>query len=67
MSFSLMPRCPYCGNSEGLVAVKSWKFRFYDVTMYKCPRCGGTFNHYVNTSGRGKPEFYIRIKPRPTK
>jgi len=36
------------------------------VTMYKCNKCGGKFNHYVNTTGKGKPEFYIRVKPRPT-
>ncbi|KUO92830.1 MAG: hypothetical protein AT710_02125 [Thermocladium sp. ECH_B] len=58
-----MPKCPYCG-SEGLTPIKSWRFRFYDVTMYRCNRCGGEFNHYVNTTGKGKPEYYVRIKPR---
>jgi len=61
----LMPKCPYCG-SEDLTPVKSWRFRIYEVTMYRCNRCGGEFNHYVNTTGKGKPEFYIRVKPRPT-
>jgi transposase-like protein len=59
------PKCPYCG-SEDLTPIKSWRFRFYDVAMYRCNRCGGEFNHYVNTTGKGKPEYYVRIKPRPT-
>ena len=57
-----MPKCPYCG-SEDLTPIKSWRFRFYDVAMYRCNRCGGEFNHYVNTMGKGKPEYYVRIKP----
>jgi transposase-like protein len=60
-----MPRCPYCG-SEDITPIKSWKFRTYEVTQYKCNKCGGKFNHYVNTTGKGKPEFYIRVKPRPS-
>jgi hypothetical protein len=58
-----MPRCPYCG-SEDLTPIKSWRFRIYEVTRYRCNKCGGEFNHYVNTTGRGKPEYYI---PKPTR
>jgi len=36
------------------------------LRMYRCNKCGGKFNHYRNTTGKGKPEFYIRVKPRPT-
>ena len=59
----MMPKCPYCGSGD-LTPIKSWRFRFYDVAMYRCNRCGGEFNHYVNTMGKGKPEYYVRIKPR---
>jgi len=58
-----VPTCPYCGSSE-LEVQKSWRFRFYNVTRYKCRRCGGIFNHYANTSGKGKREFYIRVRQR---
>jgi len=34
------------------------------VAMYMCDKCGGKFNYYRNTAGRGKPEFYIKVKPR---
>jgi len=56
-----VPACPYCGSSE-LEIQKSWRFRFYNVTRYRCRRCGGIFNYYANTSGKGKPEFYIRVR-----
>jgi hypothetical protein len=56
-----MPKCPYCG-SEDITPIKSWRFRTYEVTRYRCNKCGGEFNHYVNTTGRGKPEYYI---PKP--
>jgi len=63
---ALMPRCPYCG-SEDATPIKTWKFRNYDVTQYKCNKCGGKFNHYRNTTNKGKPEYTIRVNPKPTK
>jgi len=60
-----MPKCPYCG-SEDLTPIKTWMFKIYVVTMYRCNKCGGKFNHYRNTTKKGKPEFYIRVKPKPT-
>ena len=62
-----MVKCPYCGNESNLISVKSWKFRGYNVTLYKCPKCDGLFNYYVNTGTTGKAEYYIRIKPRPAR
>jgi hypothetical protein len=56
-----MPKCPYCG-SEDITPIKSWRFRIYEVTRYRCNKCGREFNHYINTTGRGKPEYYI---PKP--
>jgi hypothetical protein len=46
--------------------LKSWKFRFYNVRMLKCPRCGGVFNYYSGLSPRsgGVSEFTIKLKPR---
>jgi len=63
---ALMPRCPYCG-SEDVAPIKAWKFRNYDVTQYRCNKCGGKFNHYKNTSNKGKPEYTIRVSPKPAK
>ena len=60
-----MPKCPYCG-SEDLTPIKTWMFKIYVVTMYRCNKCGGKFNYYRNTTKKGKSEFYIRVKPKPT-
>jgi hypothetical protein len=36
----LMPKCPYRG-SENVTQIKSWRFKIYDVAMYRHNRCGG--------------------------
>jgi len=46
-----MTKCPYCG-SEDLTPIKSWRFRLYDATQYKCNKCGGKFNHYKTPQAR---------------
>jgi uncharacterized Zn finger protein len=64
-----MVKCPFCGSEGGFKELKSWKFRFYDVRMLQCPKCGGVFNHYYGVSPRtGKvSEFVIRIRSRVRK
>lgn len=64
-----MVKCPYCGYEDEFKLLKSWKFRFYDVKMFSCPCCGGVFNYYAGISPRSRrlSEFYVRIRPRPTK
>jgi len=58
-------KCPYCGFEGELRSLKTWRFRFYDVSMLECPKCGGRFNHYVGVTSRGKhSEFVIRVRPR---
>jgi len=60
-------RCPYCGYGGEFRLVKTWRFGFYGVRMLECPRCGGSFNHYVGVTSRGRhSEFVIRIRPRAT-
>ncbi|MFP3317294.1 MAG: hypothetical protein RXN79_02720 [Candidatus Nanopusillus sp.] len=52
-----MVRCPFCG-SEDLTLISSWKYGAFDVSRYKCNKCGNKFNYY-----KGKnTEFYI---PKP--
>lgn len=59
-------KCPFCGHSNQLEAVKEWRFRFYTVRRIKCPKCGGIFNYYSGTTSTGRfSEFYIRVRPRP--
>ena len=58
-------RRPYCGFEGGFNVLNRWRFRFYDVEMFICPRCGGKFNHYSGMSPRDRrSEYVVRIKPR---
>ncbi len=58
-----MVRCPYCSYEGTLNTIKTWRFRFYNVTMISCPKCGGKFNHYIGTSTKSgkKTEFVIKL------
>jgi transposase len=61
-----MVRCPYCGFEKKFEALKTWKFKFYDVKRLECPNCKGVFNYYNGVSPRSgkRSEFVIRSKPR---
>lgn len=66
-----MPQCPYCGfkgsDKDFKLLREPWRFRFYTVKRFECPRCRGVFQHYVGESPLGKTsEFVIRMKPRPS-
>jgi DNA-directed RNA polymerase subunit RPC12/RpoP len=56
-------KCPFCGLERDFESLKSWKFRFYDVRMLRCPRCRGKFDHYQGVSPKkGKvSEFIVRL------
>lgn len=64
-----MVKCPYCGfesiENDFKLLRNPWRFRFYTVKRFECPKCHGVFQHYSGISSRGrKSEFIIRIKPR---
>jgi hypothetical protein len=57
-------KCPYCGYEGEFRVLKTWRFRFYSVSMMECPRCHGVFNYYQGVSPKGKrSEFVIMINP----
>jgi len=60
------PHCGYPGEVNIFSKIKSWRFRFYDVAMLKCPQCRRVFNYYKGISPRKDTllEFYVKIKPR---
>lgn len=69
MVIKVVIKCPYCGYKNEIKSfdsIKSWKFRFYTVTMLECPKCGGIFNYYkgISPSKGTLSEFYVKIKPR---
>jgi len=60
-------KCPFCGYDSEFKEVRApWKFGFYIVKMFECPRCRGVFNYYHGISPRtGKVlEFVIRVRPK---
>jgi len=60
-------KCPFCDYDGELKEVRApWKFGFYTVKMFECPRCHGVFNHYYGISPRTSrvSEFVIRVRPR---
>lgn len=58
-----MVKCPFCGSEDGFKELKSWKFRFYDVKLLQCSKCGKKLNYYHGISPRTgkKSEFVIRM------
>ncbi|MFP3319806.1 MAG: hypothetical protein RXO24_04540 [Acidilobus sp.] len=61
-----MVKCPYCGYEGEFRVLRTWRFRFYNVSRMECPRCHGVFNYYQGVSPKGKrSEFVIRVRPRP--
>jgi len=60
-----MVRCPVCNSEFEAEPLKTWRFRFYSVKRFQCPKCGGVFNHYSGVSPKGRrAEFVIRVKTR---
>ena len=61
-----MVKCPYCGYEGEFRVLKTWRFRFYNVSRMECLRCQGVFNYYQGVSPKGKrSEFVIRVRPKP--
>jgi Arc/MetJ-type ribon-helix-helix transcriptional regulator len=56
-------KCPFCGYEGELTLIKNWRFNFYDVKMFECPKCKGRFNHYVHIKNK-TTSFVIKIKPK---
>jgi transposase-like protein len=60
-----MVKCPYCDSEGGFEFLKEWRYRFYRVVAYRCPKCNGKFNYYRGVSPKGRQiEYTIRVKPR---
>jgi len=55
-----MARCPYCSFEGELVLVKTWRYRWWDVYFYRCPRCSGKFRYHVDPAGQRK-SYVMRV------
>ncbi|MCG3109215.1 hypothetical protein L3N51_01505 [Metallosphaera sp. J1] len=59
-----MVKCPYCGYEGEFKELRSpWKFNFYTVRRFECPRCHNPFQYYEGrTKNKERVEFTIRMK-----
>ena len=49
-----MVKCPYCGYEGEFKLIKTWKYSWWGVFLYECPKCGGRFRYYVDPTGKHK-------------
>lgn len=55
-----MVRCPFCGYEGEYRLLKTWKYRWWDVYLYQCPKCGRKFRYQVDPTGKRK-SFTIKL------
>jgi len=53
-------KCPYCGYEGDFKLLKTWRYRWWDVYFYECPKCSGRFRYQVDPSGKRK-SYIIRV------
>ena len=56
-----MVRCPYCGYEGEFRVLKTWRFRFYNVSRMECLRCHGVFQLLPGREPQGE-EVGVRDK-----
>ena len=55
-----MVKCPYCGYEGEFVFLKEWKYRWWKVYFYQCPKCEGKFRYQVDPEGK-KKSYIIKV------
>jgi uncharacterized Zn finger protein len=60
---AVLVSCPYCGYSGDFKLLKTWKYSFWNVYFYQCPKCGGKFRYQVDPEGKRK-SYVIRVGAR---
>jgi DNA-directed RNA polymerase subunit RPC12/RpoP len=56
-------KCPYCGFEDAFKLLKTWRYRWWNVYFYECPKCEAHFASNVDPEGKRK-SFAIVYKPR---
>jgi len=56
-----MVKCPYCGYEGELKLLKTWKYKWWNVYFYECPKCGGRFRWQIDPIGKDKSHI-IRLR-----
>jgi hypothetical protein len=55
-----LAKCPYCGYEGEFKLLKTWRYRWWEVYFYECPKCNGRFRWQVDPSGRYR-SYVIRV------
>jgi len=56
-------KCPCCGHEGESKLLKTWRYRWWNVSYYECPKYGSRFALYVDPENKRK-SFTIIFKPR---
>jgi predicted RNA-binding Zn-ribbon protein involved in translation (DUF1610 family) len=56
-------KCPRCGFEGELKLLKTWRFRWWNVYYYQCPKCSGRFRWHVDPE-RKRESFVVRVSSR---
>jgi len=55
-----MVKCPYCDYEDEHTLLKIWRYRWWIVYYYQCPKCGGKFRYQIDPEGKRK-SYVMRI------
>jgi DNA-directed RNA polymerase subunit RPC12/RpoP len=53
-------RCPYCSFEGEFKLLKTWRYSWWNVYLYECPKCGGRFRWQADPTGV-KKRCVIRV------
>jgi DNA-directed RNA polymerase subunit RPC12/RpoP len=54
-------KCPYCGFEGEFKLLKTWRYRWWNVYLYECPKCSGRFRYQVDPTGKRK-DYVMRLR-----
>lgn len=60
-----MVKCPYCEYEGEFKLLKTWKYKWWDVYYYQCPRCGRKFRYQIDPEGK-KKSYIIKTRSHST-
>jgi DNA-directed RNA polymerase subunit M/transcription elongation factor TFIIS len=47
-------KCPHCGYKGDFKLLQTWRYSWWNVYYYECPKCGGKFRFYVDPKAKKK-------------
>jgi DNA-directed RNA polymerase subunit RPC12/RpoP len=56
-------KCPYCGYEGEFKLLKTWRYRWWNVYFYECPKCNRRFRYQVDPKG-AKKSYVMKIGKR---